>query len=964
MFSYIFGFVESVLNDIRDRREGSRPYLTSSAPAVDVLPSPASAKPAEPAEPDTLQPIKNWSHPLGDQSNPLKQLTNLANAQAGYYPLGRNGLWHGGVHFDAGTAGTLDQSRVRCMADGEVVAYRIPERTPLSTFFPQPGETVEAPFATGFVLVRHRLQAPKVEGSSDTPPELIFFSLYMHLQDWAHYEADAALERPAFWPERNLCVRADVSNTRLGTSTPKGLSVLSQPTEGGHMLLLDLLPPGTPVVVSGEGTYRKLEHSRGPASLSNADGSLRGYVAFRYLDHVEGSTYRVSFNGDNLKVRPTPNVFGTELLKLRQGTEVTISGEGEFRKLEHITQYVLAASLQGERAPQAGDDVVLLDKPMPIKAGELIGHIGPYQESTEAASQEKLHLEVFSADDVDAFIDASRLWAKRLPSNESTWLKFVAGTPVVTHQDTFSTSRLPLLSYPHTCSGSDLILPKSLLDSLPADHKIHLPADDQRNARTWYRIEKLFNDADGALLDGWVLEDVGTTPWLGTWSWDGYETLYNRDSGRASLAFLLSIIGQFGERERAQFDPLAERSRQSLMRMRLLNIIDRDGDGDLTAEELQAALKKPAYAQSIAQLVMHYESEWRYTAQKWDGLDELLGHSNSTPILNWVAEKQRVKRLSWWGEVAPRVGLPEDGKVYHFHPVGLLGYFFRKDKCSCGCCLGQNFSSTRYGQQYGPVYWGRIKLADFYGWGRLVSEGVATSVERDILVAMSENEGNLDAVQSYDSEILTAGAMQKTINPQGAGELPKQVYEFMLENRNLYQSIFVDCGWEVKAEGAKYYLYYKGVTGSELKALLRTGFDQAAFEGKKQLSSEPLAAFINAITSKEYLAKQVVDFVKRLRAVVALRPVGHGLYSIGDYIHTKVGKAIVLDHHVNRPGYVAPDFGSAVTNFLLANPEVSENPKVWGVDHHKYETELLEIYGPSRRMTDAVNRYQSLKGKL
>lgn len=644
MFSYIFGVVESVLDDIRHRREGSRPYPISPAPAVDIPPGPVSAKPVDP---DVLKPIQNWSHPFGDQSNPLEQLTNLAHAQAGYYPLGRNGLWHGGVHFDAGTAGTLDQSRVRCLADGEVMAYRIPERTPVSTFYPQPGETVEAPFATGFVLVRHRLQAPKIEGSSDTPPELIFFSLYMHLQDWAHYQADTALERPAFWPERNLCVRADVSNTRLGTSTPKGLSVLSQPSEGGHMLLLDLLPPGTPVGVSGEGKYRKLEHTPGPAVLTDADGSLRGYVAVRYLDHVDGATYRVSFNGDRLNVRSTPDPGGESLLQLRHGTEVTLSGEGEYRKLERISQYVLAASLQGERAPQAGDEVVVLERPMPIKAGELIGHIGPYQESTETTAQEKLHLEVFSADDVEDFMNASRLWAERLPSNERTWLKFITGTPVVAHQDTFSASRLPLLSYPHAFSGSDLILPKSLLDSLPADHKIHLPADDQRDARTWYRIERLFNGTDGVPLDGWVLEEEGRTPNYSPWSWEGYETLYNRDSGRGSLAYWLNIVGHFGEREREQFDPLAERSRQSLMRIRLLDIIDRNGDGDLTAEELQSALKTPAHAQSISQLVMHYESEWRYTAQKWDGLDELLGHSNSTPILNWVAEKQRIKRLSW-----------------------------------------------------------------------------------------------------------------------------------------------------------------------------------------------------------------------------------------------------------------------------------------------------------------------------
>ncbi|MFS2201147.1 hypothetical protein ACCD00_21805 [Pseudomonas sp. Pseusp3] len=34
-----------------------------------------------------MPPLKNWSHPFGDRGNPLQQLTQLANAQAGYYPF-------------------------------------------------------------------------------------------------------------------------------------------------------------------------------------------------------------------------------------------------------------------------------------------------------------------------------------------------------------------------------------------------------------------------------------------------------------------------------------------------------------------------------------------------------------------------------------------------------------------------------------------------------------------------------------------------------------------------------------------------------------------------------------------------------------------------------------------------------------------------------------------------------------
>ena len=105
------------------------------------------------------------------------------------------------------------------------------------------------------------------------------------------------------------------------------------------------------------------------------------------------------------------------------------------------------------------------------------------------------------------------------------------------------------------------------------------------------------------------------------------------------------------------------------------DIIDRDHNEEITAEDLQAAISLPAHAQSLSQLIIHYESEWRHERNKWDVLDEVLGHSGSTPLLNWFAEKDRIKEISWWNEVAGKVGLPVDGQVYHMHPVGLLSYF-------------------------------------------------------------------------------------------------------------------------------------------------------------------------------------------------------------------------------------------------------------------------------------------------
>jgi hypothetical protein len=136
----------------------------SDLPEPDSHSSPASPL-AEPA-PSTLRPVENWCHPFKDMRDPLMQLTHLAKAVAGYYPLGSAGMWHGGVHFDKGTVGTLQQSSVFCLADGEVVAYRIDTHSPRTAYFDK-DKTVEKPFSRNFVLVRHHLQPPQPGHSAE-----------------------------------------------------------------------------------------------------------------------------------------------------------------------------------------------------------------------------------------------------------------------------------------------------------------------------------------------------------------------------------------------------------------------------------------------------------------------------------------------------------------------------------------------------------------------------------------------------------------------------------------------------------------------------------------------------------------------------------------------------------------------------------------------------------------------------
>ena len=653
-----------------------------SRSAAPVIPnSPASALSMVVSEPDVgVLPPLNWCHPFKDTQNPLSQLTHLANAKAGYFPLGRSGLFHGGIHFDSGTAETLDQSSVQCLADGEVVAYRIDTQAPTTAYFIDK-QTVEKPFSRNFVLVRHRLQPPKIKGSPDTPPSLTVYSLYMHLQDWSVYHEDPTLTRPAFWPESPIRrVKQTVNDVRPGNLELRGLNVRTQDREGK---VIDLLPRGAEVTVSGEGHMRKLENSLGPANLISADGSLRGYVSLSEVMLIAGDDYYVKALGGSLNVYAEPDFHSEVLMELPNGTRFTLSGDDYYRKLERIDQYVHFAALQGEQKPLGPDRVVVLDTPVAIKAGELIGHLGRYQESGAEQPEQKLHLEVFSGDDVDSFIKASRAWAKRLPEKDRTWLKLAMGTAVVPHQENATAALLKVWSVASPLSAADLLIPKSVLDDLPADRKIQVTASESRKASHWYRLDGLLHGADNHLLNGWVREEVGVTPWVSPWSWEGYDIIDEYDVPQEFMASFLRAVKRLSEAQLERFGPMADEGDTGPLKTRLYDIIDTDRNGRMTAEELRTALSLPAHAQSISQLIVNCESEWYHKPGKWDRLDEVLGHSGSTPHLNWLAEKQRIRQMCWWGEVAAGVGIPAHGEVYHFHPVGIAGRFTQRS-CACG----------------------------------------------------------------------------------------------------------------------------------------------------------------------------------------------------------------------------------------------------------------------------------------
>jgi len=673
---------------------------------------------------ETTSKVEKWSYPFkvggAEETDPQQYYKALAKAKDGFYPLGSNGLWHGGVHFDEATGLVGDKAEVRCIADGEVVAYRIDEVYPKSDF----GST-HSVFSTGFVLVKHRLEVPVPPAPAPAPgaqpaaaapaPSLTFFSLYMHLLDWDTYKLNPSLKRPDFWGKGLYQVKASAPDSSLGIRVRSGNSI--------QFPVLAVLPCGTTVLTKpAPATQNWLEIISVTPEFPGLAANT-GWVFKGQMKRLSGDQYLVGKDakdplpgeqkGANIRSAYTN---GQPIGFLPAGTQIKLGDEqtpNKFRKLVEIVSgqstpmlspgadgklpgYVWLDSLEPKNEPKSPrGEVVPLTPTYKIRAGEVLGHVGKYQNHTDAAPKNLLHLEVFSCEDVKAFTELSKSKAASLPAAEKTLLKIQKNSLLITHVQGMSATNPPKAADANKVVDYDFFVPVSVLEALPAEKKIKAPIvmDGATTYTLWWRLDGLLCDADGNEINGWFAEPDITLSRHSPFEWEGFTFIEETVSNVDNLAAFLHAQESLTEQERATYLPNVVNADDSLAKKRLYKILDKDGDSKLKPEEITAALGKPWFSQPISQMVTRYESEWQYKAEKWDALDELMGHSDSDPHKGWVEEKARIENLSWWDKLVGQQGITSDINVQHIHPVGLVSSFLRSGSSKCKKC-GKNIALT------------------------------------------------------------------------------------------------------------------------------------------------------------------------------------------------------------------------------------------------------------------------------
>ncbi|WER21134.1 hypothetical protein P2E05_13620 [Providencia stuartii] len=288
-------------------------------------------------------------------SNLDEIMAHVSGESTGNYLLGRNGMWHSGIHITnattpwcalSGNAITekasfpipyKGQQAIRCMADGEIVAYRMNK-----DYLPLGWKNGNLNLSGSFVLVRHYIQPGETQKSG-----LHFYTLYMHLAPYSAYQANPS------W----------ITQDKLPTYSPEWKAVAGTNTYKDQNKL-DALPKGSIV------SWDKHDSQR---QLKAVNGRLYGLVTIE-------------------------KIAGTSKLNVGDQCWTLVDNNNILPEIEPSWWQQLVSPA---KEMMQFDKVVSLTTPTTIKAGDSIGHMGFYQAPKEQGidSRYQVHIECFSADD-------------------------------------------------------------------------------------------------------------------------------------------------------------------------------------------------------------------------------------------------------------------------------------------------------------------------------------------------------------------------------------------------------------------------------------------------------------------------------------------------------------------------------------------------------------------------------------
>ena len=361
------------------------------------------------------------------------------------------------------------------------------------------------------------------------------------------------------------------------------------------------------------------------------------------------------------------------------------------------------------------------------------------------------------------------------------------------------------------------------------------------------------------------------------------------------------------------------------------NAMDTDGE-HITPEIANAMVSKletavplrlihDLYAEGKVETVLVYKSSDKEAVIALQLLLHQLGFDEE---LNWKkygadgdyggGTTKAVKALS------NLVGIPSDGKklskelaqrlLDQFAPS--LGGGWIKEENTKLPTIGLPPQIKKHSKK-GAYTVGKISADDFIRENpeALKEIGLTTSVMR-IMAAVSQNEGKLEAVNTYDNSFMTFGMFQWTVGAQtDKGELAALLKKIKDQKPHTFYQCFGQYDLDVSDKHTGTTTGYLSLRGRLLRSPRR----------KERLRhNDWVIRFWKAGQDPDVQAIEIEHAASRLKNFYwknSFRVKGHLL---SELITSELGVALILDNHVNRPGFIKPCIEKAMEKTDLSNP--------------------------------------------
>jgi hypothetical protein len=214
-----------------------------------------------------------------------------------------------------------------------------------------------------------------------------------------------------------------------------------------------------------------------------------------------------------------------------------------------------------------------------------------------------------------------------------------------------------------------------------------------------------------------------------------------------------------------------------------------------------------------------------------------------------------------------------------------------------------------------------------------------SSSEINTLLATSQNEGNLDSINSYDNSYLSWGMFQWTMGPLGdAGELPALLKLIKAKQPVAFKTFFGDFGIDIAP-----------ATGDVTGFITLNNVVQNN-DARKTVFRNNNWALRFALAGKEpaICAVQVLHAINRFNRFYFVKDADFGGLSINDMLSSEYAASLLLDQHVNRPGHV-----KKVVTAALSQSGITPQQMANGTDAD--ELKVINKYLAIRRTTSMTN---------